>query len=84
MGRLLVTFLFLFPVVIYALSTLGVFTYTPFGSNVHPETDLQFLDNAVRAGSWLIIGWLGELIIIKAIVIVGDRLYKSDDEIIEI
>ncbi len=74
MGRLLVAFLFLFPVAIYVLSTLGVFTYTPLGSNVHPETDLQFLDNAVRAGSWLLIGWLAGLVIIKTILIIGDRL----------
>lgn len=81
MGRVLVTFLFLFPVLIFALSMFGVFTYTPFGSNVHPETDVQVLDNAMRSGSWLLIGWLAELVIIKVMLIIGDRLFRCDGDV---
>jgi hypothetical protein len=78
LSRLFIAFLILFPVAIYALSAYGVFPYTPFGTNFYPDTEIQFINNAIRAGSWLLIGWFGELIIIKAIIIIGDRLYKTD------
>lgn len=45
------------PVLIFTLSASGFIGFSPFGMTPAPETDLDYLDNAMRAGGWLIVGW---------------------------